>query len=102
MSGVPSLFDVSTDASGFFTVTTALPNGTYPWGLKGELNLANTGTLTITGSSNNVEIGLLRTGDSNNTNVVNTTDFTILKATFGKSLGQTGYDARETTTATLR
>jgi len=94
VGGVPSINDTVTDASGFFTLTTSLPNGTYPWGVKGDLNLANTGTLTISGPSTPVEMGLLRAGDSNNTNVDNASDFTILRATFGKSLGQSGYDPR--------
>jgi uncharacterized delta-60 repeat protein len=94
VSGVPSIFDLATDASGFFTATTSLANGSYPWGVKGELNLAATGTLTVTGSTNAVEMGLMRAGDSNNTNVVNTTDFSILRATFGRSFGQPGYDSR--------
>jgi hypothetical protein len=41
----------------------------------------------------------MRAGDAasvgaTNFNVVNATDFTTLKATFGKSYGQPGYDAR--------
>jgi hypothetical protein len=39
-------------------------------------------------------MGTQRAGDCNNTNVVNTTDFNILKATFGRSSGQVGYDSR--------
>ena len=34
------------------------------------------------------------TGDANGDNVVNATDFTILKATFGRSTGQLGFDDR--------
>jgi hypothetical protein len=43
---------------------------------------------------NDVEMGLLRAGDVNNDNAVNVTDFTLLKTTFGKALGDPGYDAR--------
>jgi hypothetical protein len=39
-------------------------------------------------------MGLQRAGDCNNDNVVNAVDFTILKGTFGKSVGQPGYDDR--------
>jgi hypothetical protein len=39
-------------------------------------------------------MGLMRTGDCNNDNVVGAVDFTILKATFGKALGEPGYDDR--------
>ena len=36
----------------------------------------------------------MRTGDANSDNCVNALDFNILKNTFGKTLGDTGYDAR--------
>jgi hypothetical protein len=44
--------------------------------------------------TSNVEMGLMRTGDCNNDNVVNVSDFNILKSTFGKSQGDPGYDDR--------
>src|SRR5207253_3353790 len=57
--------------------------------------LAVTGTLTLTGASiTNQEIGLQRAGDCDNNNVVNSSDFNILKGTFGKGTGQFGYDNR--------
>ena len=43
---------------------------------------------------NSREMGLLLEGDASNNNVVDATDFSILKSTFGKSFGQIGYDAR--------
>jgi hypothetical protein len=73
-----------TDPSGFFTVTTSLPNGTYSWRAKGPMFLANSGNLTLTGTSPvNVEMGLMRTGDLNGDNVVNVVDFNALKNNFG-------------------
>jgi hypothetical protein len=39
-------------------------------------------------------MGTLRTGDANNDNVVTTSDFNIMKSTFGKGLGDPGYDDR--------
>jgi len=39
-------------------------------------------------------MGLQKAGDADNNNVVNASDFTILKNTFGKSSGQLGYDDR--------
>ena len=39
-------------------------------------------------------MGLLQEGDADNNNCVNLTDFTILKGTFGKGVGDPGYDAR--------
>ena len=40
------------------------------------------------------EMGLMLAGDCNDDNVVNSTDFSILKSTFAKSFGQPGYDDR--------
>ena len=86
----------NTDASGFFTVSVgALPAGTYDWRVKGPQYLANAGTVSLTGApSTQQEMGVMRTGDTNNDNRVNATDFSNLKNTFGKSLGDPGYDAR--------
>jgi hypothetical protein len=39
-------------------------------------------------------MGLMHTGDANNDNVVDITDFTSLRASFGKSCGDTGFDPR--------
>jgi hypothetical protein len=86
----------NTDASGYFTQTiSALPAGTYAWRVKGPQYLANSGTVALSGSGTaNVEMGLMHTGDANNDNVVDITDFTILRASFGKSCGDTGFDPR--------
>ncbi|MFL5735056.1 MAG: dockerin type I domain-containing protein, partial [Chloroflexia bacterium] len=97
----------TTDASGFFTVpVTGLANGSYNWRVKSaqvgatppDYNpgfLAVSGTLTLTGALiTNVEMGLQRSGDVDNNNVVNAPDFAVLKGTFGKSIGQPGYDNR--------
>jgi plastocyanin len=95
-----------TDASGNVTFPVGtLPSGTYTIRVKGPRNLSNgTGvcsqTVTLTGAPvTGFEAGVMRAGDagtvgSTNFNVVNSTDFTTLKATFGKSYGQPGYDAR--------
>ena len=86
----------TTDASGFFTVpVSSLANGAYTWRVKGPKYLANAGPVNLNGSAvTTVEMGLLRVGDANNDNVVNVNDFTIMKSTFGKSVGQLGYDDR--------
>lgn len=62
--------------------------------MKGPKYLANSGTLTVSGGTNSAEMGLMRVGDSNGDNVVNVADFNILRATFGKSCSQPGYDGR--------
>jgi hypothetical protein len=97
----------NTDSSGFFTVTTSLPNGAYNWRVKGPDGvvktlatdppgfLANTGTLTLTGAaSTQVEMGLMKAGDVNNDNIITVQDFNILKTAFGRSSGNPGYDNR--------
>ncbi|MFL5732975.1 MAG: dockerin type I domain-containing protein [Chloroflexia bacterium] len=97
----------TTTAGGYFTVSvSALPNRAYNWRVKsaqqgaGPLDynpgfLAVSGTLTLAGAPvTNVEMGLQRSGDADNSNVVSASDFAILKAAFGKSMGQAGYDNR--------
>jgi hypothetical protein len=83
-----------TDASGFFTETIGgLAPGTYNWRVKGPQYLANSGTVALTGApSQALETGLLRVGDANNDNLVDVLDFGVLRPTFGKSLGEPGYD----------
>jgi hypothetical protein len=57
--------------------------------------LATAGTAVLPGSGiTQQEMGLQRAGDANNDDVVSAQDFTILKATFGRSVGQSGYDGR--------
>src|SRR5205823_15070810 len=87
---------LNTDASGFFTVSVAgLANGAYSWRVKGPKYLANGGTVTLTGAARvNVEMGLMKAGDANNDNVINSSDFSILRGTFGRTLGDPGYDGR--------
>jgi hypothetical protein len=94
VGGVPQTYNVATDASGFFTVTTNLPPGNYNWALKAPINLGTAGTLTLLSTPTQVEMGVQKAGDCNNSNVVNTTDFNILRNSFGKSVGQSGYDSR--------
>src|SRR5205814_3845815 len=68
---------LTTDASGFFTVNVGnLGRGIYDWRVKGPLFLANSGSLLVgPGATTNTEMGLMRTGDCDSSNVVNATDF---------------------------
>src|SRR5207302_9374872 len=86
-------FNATTDQTGFFTVTAPSP-GIYNWRVKNPQTLANSGSVTLMGGTTQQEMGLLREGDADNTNCVSATDFTILKGTFGKGIGDPGYDAR--------
>ncbi len=85
----------NTDASGFFTVSVAgLPNGTYNWrvqapdgtsgGNTGPGFISNCGSVTLAGApQTNAEMGTMKGGDANNDNLINASDFNILKADFG-------------------
>jgi hypothetical protein len=95
---------VTTDPSGFFTYTVGgLASGTYNWRVKGPKFLANSGTLTLTGgSTSSAEMGLMRTGDANNDNLVSIVDFGIVKNSTGTALGDPGYDDRADFNGDLR
>jgi hypothetical protein len=86
----------TTDASGQFTVSVAgLPNGTYDWRAKGPQFLANGGTINLAGDPVTLlEVGLMRTGDTNGDNVININDFNTVRGSFGRSCGDTNYDGR--------
>ena len=94
VGGNPLDFLVSTDASGFFTVTVDLSDGTYNWRYKGRKWFASSGTITLSGGTTQHEFGQQRGGDASNDNAVNAIDFSILKSSFGKASGIEGYDER--------
>jgi RHS repeat-associated protein len=97
LSGTAFLYpNLVTDASGAFTVTLgSLPVGEYNWWVKGPQYLAKVGVVQLGGAPvTNVEMGTLQVGDANTDNLVDIADFGIVRASFGKSLGDTGYDGR--------
>jgi hypothetical protein len=85
VSSLPQSHVVTTDAGGFFTLTTSLPDGAYNWRIKNFRTLANAGALTISGGAGNQEMGVMVTGDANDSNAVNASDFVIMKVEFGIS-----------------
>jgi hypothetical protein len=88
VGGTPAGYGATTDSSGFFTVTTSLPSGSYNWWAKGAKYLATSGTAALLGGgTTQVEMGQQRTGDvdSSHNNVVNATDFSTLKGVFGSA-----------------
>jgi hypothetical protein len=87
-------YGATTDQSGYFTATTVLPPGDYLWRVKDPQTLANSGSATLSGPVTTVEMGTLREGDANNDNCVTVIDFSILRTSYGKALGDPGYDAR--------
>jgi hypothetical protein len=86
----------STDASGFFSVPVGMvANNTYNWRVKNPKFIANGSTVALTGTiTTNLEMGLMKAGDCNNDNVINIVDFNVVKASYGKSQGDPGYDDR--------
>ena len=88
--------DRVTDANGVFTVPVGtLPNGVYTWWVKGPRWLAASGSVTLSGAPvTQQEMGLQRAGDVDNNNLVDATDFTLLRGTFGPVCGQPVYDDR--------
>jgi hypothetical protein len=94
----------ATDANGYFTVTvTGMPSGLYLWRVKGPKFLANSGSTNLSGApTTGFEAGLMRGGDCDNNNVINVQDFNMLKGTFGKQVGDPGYDDRAEFTGDTR
>jgi hypothetical protein len=86
----------NTDSEGFFTVSVgSLVTGTYSWRVKDPKYLARAGQVTLTGAAvTDVEMGFMLVGDANDDNVVSSVDFSILKGTWNKMLGDPGYDPR--------
>jgi hypothetical protein len=92
---VISTFNVNTGTDGGYALTEIAP-GTYDLTAKGSKWLRKKiGNITVTAGENTVENFLnLKGGDANNTNSINIQDLNILKASYGKSSGQPGYDSR--------
>jgi RHS repeat-associated protein len=94
-SGGPAFDYVAfTDDRGYFTVDAPMPPGEYLWYIGSAQTLGNAGRATLVNGFNVVELGTLRTGDLNTDNCVNLLDFAGLRATFGKSVRDLGYDPR--------
>lgn len=96
----------TTNANGFFTVSTWLPPGMYDWRAKGPFGganddphnttgfLATSGMLALTSGLVQVEMGVQKTGDANGDNAVTLGDFNILRNSFGMFCGMAAYDNR--------
>jgi len=73
----------STDDSGYFTVTVgSLPTGAYRWWAKGFNSLATGGTFTLTGVTQQLEMGTQLGGDVTDDNLVSIADFNIVRSNF--------------------
>jgi len=86
-------FTPTTNDSGTFALP-AIPYGAYALWLKHAQHLAASVPVTVSAPTSSVTVPTLRAGDASNDNRVNITDFSIVSATYGKSSGTAGYDAR--------
>ncbi len=83
----------TTGNNGTFTLSGLTPGLNQIW-VKNSHTLAVTKSVTIATGTNNVDFGILPEGDSSNDNTVALVDFSILVTTFGKNVGQPGFDSR--------
>ncbi|MCK6578870.1 MAG: hypothetical protein L6Q98_12255, partial [Anaerolineae bacterium] len=83
----------TTDVNGTFTLQD-LPQGSYGVWLKHDQSLAVMPSVNLDAPSVSLDFGALAMGDADDSNHVNISDFSILSAAYGKSQGQSGYDAR--------
>gem|GEM_PF-4492292 len=83
----------ASNKNGFITLP-AIPYGAYALWLKHAQHLAASVPVTVSAPTSSVTVPTLRAGDANNSNQVNITDYSILAASYGKSSGTAGYDAR--------
>ena len=87
-------YDVTTDQNGIFTINN-VPLGTYTIAVKNSHTLKRVKSAQIIiGGNNSINFGTLLEGDGVNNNVVNVFDLSLLASSFGKSLGDPGYDSR--------
>jgi hypothetical protein len=84
---------LTTSTTGAFTLT-GLPPGTHDIRIKHAQSLAVVQRVMLVGGVNAVQFGTLLTGDTNDDNAVTLQDFSIMAASFNRTSGQTGFDAR--------
>ncbi|MDZ4770627.1 MAG: hypothetical protein SGJ24_15990, partial [Chloroflexota bacterium] len=84
----------TTLAQGVFTILD-IPRASYTVWLKQAQALAMTLPVDLTHvPSAGLDFGTLRMGDVNDSNAIDISDFSLLAASFGKTTGQAGFDAR--------
>ena len=89
---IASVIQKRTDEQGRFTIE-ALPLGTFDIQVKGSHSLSNRrNALNLVGGLNTCDLGLLLEGDANNDDVVDITDFSLLRANFGTTDPHTDYN----------
>ncbi len=93
-SGTNPSFDFTsmTDQSGYFTVTADLTPGNYQWRISSSQTLTNGGTVNLASGFNTLEMGTLRTGDTNNDNCIKASDEDFVDANAGRDIYNTAYN----------
>jgi len=85
---------LTANTSGMVTMD-GIPPGSYRIWVKQAHTLSALMTaVTLVAATNSVTLGVLREGDADGNNFINITDFSILATSFGKGIGEGGYDAR--------
>ena len=93
--GPVSIYSIDTDQNGNFAVNLGpMTAGTYNWWLKTPRYLASPGTFTIPAGCAPIsqEFGTQRAGDIDNSNCIDITDFSLLRASFGQACGDPAYN----------
>jgi subtilisin-like proprotein convertase family protein len=85
----------TTDVNGAFTVT-GVPIGSWDVTVKNAQALSSKKLNVVVSASGTVPVnfGVLKEGDANDDDIVDISDFSILRAAFLKSCAETGFDAR--------
>ncbi len=82
------------DANGVISLP-ALPPGAITVWIKFAQSISVMTNVTLATATNPMALNImLLLGDTNNDNIINIQDFSILATSFGKSVGQVGFDAR--------
>jgi len=84
-------YQVTSDGLGSFTLGNLTP-GSHDIVIKGQHTLSNVWTAyTLADGANTVDFGELKEGDANNDDMVNSSDFLLLRASYFKREGDAGF-----------
>ncbi len=86
-------YDVTTDASGNFTIT-GMPSGTFYVRVKNTHTVSNCRANVVVPPIGIVDLGTMLEGDANDDDRVSILDFSVLRSGYYQCAGDTGYDDR--------
>jgi hypothetical protein len=87
-------YTVTATSGGNFTIS-GIVNGTYDVAVKHAQSLTNKKLgVVFSGGTTSVDFGILLLGDANNDDIVDISDFSILRSTYFRLCGQAGFDGR--------